>query len=1076
MSEIGGMSAPANVISGEPFEVIVFDSAGVPYAAGDPVQIEINGQVGPHQHLQFFGEGSFDIAVAARSADGHILDQTHAVVAVKGDDILFPGERGMSRPVLSMQPDLSKPYSFLFTVGETLHKHHPDYGRRDPVPPERRYVWVFGDDERRFTTDAPSIEVDLLWHKNVDHSRLWSPMTVECMVLPEGVVARRTLTVGSAAALTQRFVGYASPMVRNDAKAEAGEGTFTCTAYIHNVTDERIELDSRSVTAHSSDLTAESSPEPFQPFGKKIVVPARQVAVIVTQLRGGVDAPWEATGVTLRFSGYSDSGLPVRLSAVFDLPLRPFGASYPEDVGEPDDWPWDQIETGISRISEHAGLQSVSVDRQSGTVVGTIAPGDNRITKAGDALANAAKAPFERDAVDHKHLPDSASVLAASVQAFPPGTQQTMAFVTSIPPVGPVAEGEICDPDNIPDADQASADGQSLTCALTKDTISVVRPGRWALARKGDAILSPGDSHSLIADVLGSVTPAQPFSHSGIMTRNYDEITHSTASEDWLTDHLEPGLLADGSDGLQPEALRYLWPGVVAQSVQASIEGEPWKAPDNGKTYTISSFSPASGTVTGFSYMPAMIVCPDPMLEAGDPDIRKRLHAVADGIRGYAGVPAQNGDPGRNSKSHYRFYCFTDPRISETEIVAGGHGWATGTFPSVCSAVIWREMRKQGIHMENPAAATVTPADLEMTDILAGATVSPGTLDGLYSYTAEERRAAGHVLFNKVKAVAYQNAGWLGEFLTDASDQTANQIVNAFASDGVADIDNDNWKQAGGSDAVSPENILFWDGPDKNGPYGYATPACYIPPRQENYRVSKWQRYDGNARISGTVKRPNGVAVSKAVVQVVSSRSTATDAAGNYTIDNIPYLLNGGSEYRLTAGIVVDQELYTCEKTVVVNSAAVAADLILDAPPSSHRKITVTAHLVGMDDENIGSNEHINRTRVFDPVELDRTMPYKKLGDGREPTFRWGGEIRAEHTVELSLLAGGAVLATLSGRFFEGTSESTDDLEMTGSTVRQVVAPGTTGTLPDYHMWNKDEDDPDDYSTLTLSVKNEEWI
>ncbi|WP_135236725.1 hypothetical protein [Nocardia sp. CS682] len=42
--------------------------------------------------------------------------------------------------------------------------------------------------------------------------------------------------------------------------------------------------------------------------------------------------------------------------------------------------------------------------------------------------------------------------------------------------------------------------------------------------------------------------------------------------------------------------------------------------------------------------------------------------------------------------------------------------------------------------METPTGATITVADLETADILDGAQVRAGTLDGLYLYTAQERR------------------------------------------------------------------------------------------------------------------------------------------------------------------------------------------------------------------------------------------------------------------------------------------------------------------------------------------------
>ena len=48
------------------------------------------------------------------------------------------------------------------------------------------------------------------------------------------------------------------------------------------------------------------------------------------------------------------------------------------------------------------------------------------------------------------------------------------------------------------------------------------------------------------------------------MTRNYDEVTHSTASEERLINHARG---SKGGQGFEPDALKYMWPGVVAQTV-----------------------------------------------------------------------------------------------------------------------------------------------------------------------------------------------------------------------------------------------------------------------------------------------------------------------------------------------------------------------------------------------------------------------------------------------------------------------------------------------------------------------------
>ena len=94
-----------------------------------------------------------------------------------------------------------------------------------------------------------------------------------------------------------------------------------------------------------------------------------------------------------------------------------------------------------------------------------------------------------------------------------------------------------------------------------------------------------------------NVKPAQWYSHCGIMTRNYDEITHSTGSQKRLMDHLI-GFTEDGSDGFEPSVLKYIWPGAVTQTVQRSIEGEDFPDPEYDKTYSIFAFNPHQVGVT----------------------------------------------------------------------------------------------------------------------------------------------------------------------------------------------------------------------------------------------------------------------------------------------------------------------------------------------------------------------------------------------------------------------------------------------------------------------------------------------
>src|SRR6266516_5064235 len=119
----------------------------------------------------------------------------------------------------------------------------------------------------------------------------------------------------------------------------------------------------------------------------------------------------------------------------------------------------------------------------------------------------------------------------------------------TLPAPGPVAAGQICDPANLPDPLPAG-----LACQLTDETNAYQIPGQFLNALKGDTVLSPADGF-IIGALLMSLVPPQFHSHSGIMTTNFGQITHCTASEDRIGAYLAYNLLVPYK--LQPEQLKY---------------------------------------------------------------------------------------------------------------------------------------------------------------------------------------------------------------------------------------------------------------------------------------------------------------------------------------------------------------------------------------------------------------------------------------------------------------------------------------------------------------------------------------
>ena len=279
-------------------------------------------------------------------------------------------------------------------------------------------------------------------------------------------------------------------------------------------------------------------------------------------------------------------------------------------------------------------------------------------------------------------------------------------------------------------------------------------PAWWMNARRGDVILAPGGD-GIIGGLMLRVTPPQLYSHSGIMTRNFDEIAHSTGSQDRLMDH-QVGFTQDGSDGFDPDTLKYMWPGAIRQSVQDSTDGSSFPDPD-GKNYTISAFGKQT---IGITHNDQMIDRSRRSCSSPIPSSRPRRCAAP-----CTRSPMRRGQmphPGSIGKYHYRFFCYTDPTIGLDDSHGPPSGWAAGTRPSVCSSYIW--MHARDILQLEGANELIVPADLEQKDIDAGASVNPETIDGLYRYTASERLTAGEWLYEHIYDMAYDKAGWFARF------------------------------------------------------------------------------------------------------------------------------------------------------------------------------------------------------------------------------------------------------------------------------------------------------------------------
>ena len=965
----------------------------------------------------------------------------------------------------------------------------------DALAPE--YHWDFGDGTRA-VTETPAVAHDFF--DGIDHERGYGSFHVRCFARQTGLTTTRTLTVYSAYSACKRL-GTIVPRVIGDTFASKRYSLLSGRFTVQNVESVPLVLDSLSLTPLSDDPDALALPREPVALAQPIEVAPNSSTVIAVNVPITTRSPdaghlrHDVPGFVALYLG-SAGALPVRVSATFEVPAGERGAHphYPSgDEIWTTEWPWDvveqQLDATVNPGTSVIARGDVTLDAATGTVAVSLAGAADAasVGRVRDSVERAVGAVFA--AADVVTLGDEAPEIAsvpagelepaagigvraarsavgvaetAPARELRPGalmsalhengSGRAAAFMLAPPPApGMIAEGQICDPDNLTAAELAQAEAGQLVCQRTDETREVTMPGRFMNARKGDIILSPGGT-GLIGGLLLAVTPSQWYSHSGIMTRNYDELTHSTASVERLIDHTRGTM---GSDGLQPDALKYLWPGIITQQIESAVKGELFPDPENGREYNIAHFGPDTIGLTHndrFVIVPPLVVKPDPLQETAD--VRARLHAVA------AEARSCGGRPGITGKGHYRFYCYTDPSIGETQPAPADAGWAAGTFPSVCSSFIWMMHRRRGSHLEADSPLAM-PTDLEPADVAGGAFLLPGTLDGLYAYTAEERLQAGEWLYNALYNLVLDKAGAFLNLLTDAADDVGNQMLNAFSRDDADAKDSDAWRQAIATSAVSPDNILWWDGPDRNGLYGYAEPLIYREPRVETYTVSRWNQVLTRGALRGQVTDHHGVPLAGALVMAYDGKSALTGADGRYQLTDVPF-----GRYELNASRVIDGVLFSARVPVDLQAADLTVDIRLQPPADRFRRAQVYLDFWGKDDEGIFNPQIADPGPEYFELELGPD----RLTNSLHRTYKWGGEVRVEYDIVLRLLVGNVIDVQVNGLLYEGTSEDTDDLDGLGSVTFQVQ-PGQTAATSLEIVSN--EFAGGDIGRVTLSVRNE---
>ncbi|HTW82850.1 MAG TPA: carboxypeptidase-like regulatory domain-containing protein [Candidatus Sulfotelmatobacter sp.] len=626
------------------------------------------------------------------------------------------------------------------------------------------------------------------------------------------------------------------------------------------------------------------------------------------------------------------------------------------------------------------------------------------------------------------------------------------------PPVpGPVAAGQICDPDNISTSDASTAAAHQLVCQLTDVTETVMMPAEFQNALKGDVILAPGGT-SIISQLLRAMSPPQYHSHSGIMSKNFVEVTHCTASEDRLPDYTQ-GLA--GAGGIQPDVLTYLWPGSVTQTIDAALNGETWIDP-NGKKYSIAGFdAEAIGNTDNdqFVLTPPLVVKPDPESAA----TRAKLMTVADYARSHGGQVDANGNVVVAPKAHYRFYCYTKPEMALTYTAPADAGWAAGTIPAVCSSFVWYCMHQNGVHQET-TNQYVTEGDLTPSAVAQGALVGPEMLDGLFFYTQDERATGGNILNGIFQQDVLDAEGWISEipFISTAiASDITDQLLNTFAFDNAANGYGSNaWQTPGNANAVSPDNIRWWKAPPF-GVLGYAEPLQFLDAHPEQYTVSRWKQVITWGSVSGKVT-VNGQAVKNAYVKLYDGMDAYTDGNGAYKLQHV-----GIGSYNISAQVLYENYEYSTSKTVTLtaSNANIVVDLALQPPSDIFRRLDILYTYNGQHSAWFESTQNVSIGPDQQSIPLSPGQVFNSLGiDCDNP-----GKYNVMYTVDATLAQDLSIEFSITQTQYDNDDQSSQNCQFGPYTFNVPMGGTVGGSMWLDHSSTTWDDGP---ATFSFTAKN----
>lgn len=833
------------------------------------------------------------------------------------------------------------------------------------------YLWDFGDGGTA-ETGVPHIEhsYGAAIDRDAPYSSFQASLTLRRSGHPD-LVVHKTVTIHNLYAVNKQR-GLIQPPVQHDEAMQLADGEWRATYTITNPEDEPITLDTRRLILRQ--CNPDGTPTEMPDTAIKLIVGARKSVVDEVSIPEKQVAT-DICGVELVLTGKASAGATISVPVQFTLRMNELMMRLVSDAMQ--DLLNDVVKNKLTADPFHVTEEELlRLQRQGQITLPELSVG-------GPAPAfSAARLNGDTDVI-----------------------------------------GQPCRPGDTPPR-------TGITCQATGDWM--VAPPHIANARKGDVIMSPGCG--LIGTLLRQVQPPQRYSHVGIMSKDFYEVRHSTASADRYYSEVD-------EDGFNADILSWGWPGTITQSVSQAFNGQ-----------TLTDPFDVQRSVDGFS--------PDPARCPGDADIAPALV-----LKPPPGAPAearkilrQAADIALATDGHYRLYAYSNGSIvidDDYDAPPDLTPWPANTRASICSEFVWYSLREAGALLEGP--------DLEAADVAQGAERDDETMDGLYLFTEAERRNAGNWLYGFIYNLVFDQAGWLGNLLSDAADNTANQMVNCFASDfcSRAAINSDVWRSPGVGRTVGPDQMLFWDGPDTGGVLGYNEPMVY---RGGDYvAVTTWQVSPGVGSIRGVVlDRGNPVADASVTIAGIE---LFTNSEGIFEDDMIP-----AGDYEIVASKLIGGLFMSERRQITINAGErTAVDLTLRAPEAYYRRVVVQGSIYIVDVETIGSNE----TETVPFYEVRSLDPFQRnAGVGIDRCV--GSEVRAVVSINLHLEESdnATVRVTQNGQLYEGTSCTDDDLDATLGPATIHVSAGATSSWSGYML--NPEWDGGDSADWTYTISNQQ--